>query len=162
LGAIVDACSEQETDCDAELVSGHEGSTNLFWRDLGHVQDDDGGDESNAKPGDETTGYEETESRRSCLENDTDNEDDASNDDSGSSAKPISDITGNQGTKEGTARENGGDERLLPGWESESVELVCGCIGRRVWKTLIEVDEVIHGQHTGNVTRVETEEDTTE
>jgi len=162
LGAIVDARSEQDTDCNAELVSRHEGSTNLFWRNLRHVQDDDSRDESNTKTSNETTGYEEAESRRSCLENNTDNEDEASNDDGGSSTKPISEITGNQGTKEGTARENGGDERLLPGRESESVELVCGCIGRRVWKTLIEVDEVIHGQHTGNVTRVETEEDTTE
>jgi len=144
------------------LVSGHESSTNLLWRDLRHVQDDDGGDESNTKTSNETTGYEETERRRSCLENDTNNEDEASSDDGGSSTKPISEITGKQGTKEGTARENGGDERLLPGREGESVECGCGCIRSWVWKALIEVDEVVHGQHTGNVTRVETEEDTTE
>ena len=44
LGGVDNARSEQETDGDAELVAGHDSATDLAGGNLGHVQDDDGGD----------------------------------------------------------------------------------------------------------------------
>jgi hypothetical protein len=90
------------------LVTRDDGSANLSRRDLGHVQDDDSGDETDTETGYETTGDEleswqglreynrlthETETVRSGLENDTDNEDGTSSDNSEPSTKVVGQVT---------------------------------------------------------------------
>lgn len=119
LGSIINACRCHQTDCDAELVSRDNSSTDLARRDLRHVQDDDGRDETNPKACNQTTGHDQAKSGGCSLEDDTDNEDTAATDDGGAAAKPICKITSNKGTEEGSRRENGGNQRLLPRWNDE-------------------------------------------
>lgn len=102
LGTVVDAGSGHETDCDAELVSRDDGSTDFARGNLRHVQNDDGGDKPNAEACNQTAGHDETEPGGGSLKNDTDDEDNAARDDGGATAKPICKITGNQGAEEGT------------------------------------------------------------
>ena len=56
LGRIDDAIGEENTDGDAELVTRYDGASNFTRRDLGEVEDDDGGDETDTKPSDQSTG----------------------------------------------------------------------------------------------------------
>jgi len=114
LGAIVDTRGEKDTDGDAELVSGHDRTTNLPRRNLGHVQDDDGRDETDTETGHETAGDEETEGGGRGLQDDTDGEDDTSEDDGGPATEEVGQVTGDNGTEEGTGGEDGGDQRFLP------------------------------------------------
>ena len=109
LGAIIDGRREKDTKSDAELVTGDDGSSNLLWCDFRHIQNNDGGDETDTKPSNQATSYEKTEAVRSGLENDSNDEDEAAQNDGCSSANPISKITGNQGSKESASRENRGD-----------------------------------------------------
>lgn len=53
--AVVDARGEQQTDSDAELVTGDQGTTNLLRANLRHVEDDNGGFETDTETSDETT-----------------------------------------------------------------------------------------------------------
>lgn len=53
--SVVDTGREEQTNGDAELVSGHQSSTDLLGTDLRHVQDDDGRLESDTDTSDETT-----------------------------------------------------------------------------------------------------------
>lgn len=119
LGTVVDAGSRHETNCDAELVSRDDGSTDFARRNLRHVQNDDGRDETNTEACNQTASHDQTEPSRGSLKNDTDDEDSAASDDGGATAKPICKITGNQGTEEGTGRQDGGDQGLLPGGNDE-------------------------------------------
>ena len=114
LGSIVDARSEEDTDGDAELVSGDECSTDLLGSDLRHVQNDDGGDEANSEASDETTSDKELVGRGSSLKNDTDDEDDAAHDNSGATAREISEVASDECSKECASGENGDDQGLLP------------------------------------------------
>lgn len=158
LGAVVDARSEKETDGDAELIAGDQSTTNLSGADLRHVQNDDGRDETDTETSDETTGDNETETLDSSLEDNTDEEDTAAQDDGGSATNPVSEVTSDQSTEEGTGRENGGDEGLLPVGKGVGGELG-GIGGDR--SALHEVDEGLHAQDTGDVSGVITKVDTT-
>lgn len=80
---------------------------------LRHVQNDNGRLETDTETGNETTGDNGTKSvigRGNHLDNDTDHVDEAADDDGPLSADPVGDVTSNQGTEEGTARQDGGDE----------------------------------------------------
>jgi hypothetical protein len=111
LSGVDDAVREQNTDGDGELVARHEGatdlggnlsegtitrrkSTNLLRGDLGHVQDDNGGNKSNTGTCNETT---DDKAREDILggelENATDGEDETANDDGRAAAENIGDIT---------------------------------------------------------------------
>lgn len=160
LSAIVDAGCEQDSDGNAKLVSRHEGASNLSWGNLGHVEDNDSRDETDSKASNQTASNEKAESSGGSLEDNltpcqlfslgkmgqwatyTNQEDNAANDDGCSSTNPICDITSHNSTEECTGRENRGDERFLPCWERESIGLSLGCIGTRIRKALVEMDEV--------------------
>lgn len=60
LSAIVDAGRKQNPNGDAELVTRHDCTPDLLWSDLRHVQDYDGGHESDAKPSNQATCHYET------------------------------------------------------------------------------------------------------
>ena len=114
LGSVVDARSQHETDGDAELVTGDDGTADLARGDLRHVQDDDSRDEADTETSNETSSNEETQAAGSSLENDTNDEDEAASNDSSAATEPISEVTSDQSTKEGSSGENRDDEGLLP------------------------------------------------
>ncbi len=55
LGTVGDTRGEEETEGDTELVTRDEGTPDFPWRNLTHVKDDDGGDETDTETRDETT-----------------------------------------------------------------------------------------------------------
>jgi hypothetical protein len=55
LGGVDDTGCEEETDGDAELVAGDDGTSDLSGGDFRHVQDDDGGNESDTETRDQST-----------------------------------------------------------------------------------------------------------
>lgn len=121
LGAVVDAGGQKQTDRDAELVARDNGTADLAGSDLRHVQDDDGGDEADTESCDQTTGDEQAQGGRRSLQDDTNDEDNTAADDGGPTAEPVSQVTGDEGTEEGTGREDRDDERRFPGGENDLV-----------------------------------------
>jgi hypothetical protein len=71
LDSVVDASGNEETEGDGELVTSNEGATDFLGANLRHVQNDNGGLETDTNTGDETTSNDQTETSRSGLENDT-------------------------------------------------------------------------------------------
>mgnify|MGYP006953142671 CR=1 FL=1 len=139
LGTIVDASSQQETNGDTELVAGNESTSDLARADLRHVQNDNGGLETDTETGDETTSNDQTKTVRGDLENNTDDVDKAADDDSPATTDGVSDITSDDGAEEGTGGEDRSDERVVRTAES-------GCAS-----TLDELDE---DGRTGNTVDV--------
>ena len=94
LGAVDDATGEENADGDAELVTGDERAANGLGRDLGHVQDDNGGDEADTGTCNETT---EDEAGKRVhgrdLEDAANAEDHTANDDGRAAAKDLGDVT---------------------------------------------------------------------
>jgi hypothetical protein len=88
LGAIVDTGSKQQPDCDAELVARYYRTTNLLGSDLGHVENNDGGDETDTKTSNQSTSDEEAETGRGSLQNNTNDEDKAPHNNGSSATKP--------------------------------------------------------------------------
>jgi hypothetical protein len=113
LGTVVDARGQQETNGDAELVTGNESTSDLAGADLRHVKNDNGGFETDTETGNETTSNNQTETVRGNLENNTDDVDGTSNDDSPTTTNGVGDITSDESTEESTGRENGSDERVV-------------------------------------------------
>lgn len=116
LGSVDDAGSEEETDGDAELVTGDEGTADLLGANLRHVQDDNGRLETDTDTGNETTDDDASESitmTSNHLNNNTNSVDEATHDDSPLAADTVGKITSDEGTEEGTAGEDGGDERRV-------------------------------------------------
>lgn len=106
LGSVNDNRSQHDTDGDAELVTRNESTTDLARGNLRHVENDNGGDETDTDTSNETTGNDGAESGRvvgNHLDNNTDSVDDASGNDSPLAAHPISEITSDESTEEGTA-----------------------------------------------------------
>lgn len=166
---VVDAGRNEQTESNAELVAGDERTANLLRANLRHVQNDDGGLETDTETGDDTTSNEESESVRSSLENHTcrslasiqaivawfaekftDEVDRAASDDGPLAADHVGDITGDDSTEEGTGRKDRDDERL--GGTPER-----GCV-----RSLDDLDEHWRASDTVDVPRIITEEDTTE
>lgn len=67
LGGVVNARGQEQTDGDAELVAGDDGTADLAGSDLGHVQDDDGGHEADTESCDQTAGNEQAQAGRGGL-----------------------------------------------------------------------------------------------
>ena len=88
LGAIVDAGSKQEADGDAELVARYYRTTNLLGSNLGHVENNNGRDETDTKTSDQSTSDEEAKTGGGSLQNNTNDEDQASRDNCSSATKP--------------------------------------------------------------------------
>lgn len=120
------------------------------------LEDDDGGHETDTKSSNKTAGHEEPKGCRRGLQDDTDNEDEATNDDGCSATKEISEIARNDGTEECARRENGGDQGFLPRGKAETVFGSGGGI-----QPGESMDEVGHAHHTADVSRVVSEEYTT-
>jgi len=148
LGAVVDARSEKQPKADTELVSRDDGTADLAGRDLGHVQDDDSRDETNAKSSNKSARHNQAERGRSRLEDDSDDEDHASKNNRCPTPEPIRQIASNQSTEKGTGRENRRDQRLVGRGKRRSAGPFDG------------VDEVLHAHDAGDVSRVVAEEDT--
>lgn len=121
LGSIVDTGCQHQTNSNAELVAGDDGTAHFAGGNLRHVQNDDGGDESNTKSGNQTTSHEEAQAAGSSLQNNTDDKDNASRNDGNAATKPVCQVTSNQSTKESTGREDRDDQGLLPGGNNELV-----------------------------------------
>ena len=97
-----------------ELVARDERTTNFSRANFRHVQDDDGGDETNTETGNQTANDNKGETLRSGLENDSNSVDDTARDNGRSTTIPVSEITGNQSTfqqmlsqQQGTKKRNG-------------------------------------------------------
>ena len=74
----------------------------------------------------------------------------------------VSEISSDDSSEESTSRENGRNEGLLPGGESECSYLGSAGVWARNRNTGEEADEVIHSHDSGNITRIVAKEDTTE
>lgn len=142
LGTVVDAGSQQETNCDTELVTSDKSTSDLARADLRHVQNDNGGFETDTETGDETTSNNQTKTVRGNLKNNTDHVDSATHDDSPATTNGISDITSDDGSEESTGRENRSDERVVGTREG-------GCAS-----TLDELDEDGRTSDTVDVTYI--------
>lgn len=163
LGSVDNDRSQHDTDGDAELVTRNESTTDLARGNLRHVENDNGGDETNTDTSNETTGNDGAESSRVAgnhLDNNTDSVDDASGNDSPLAAHPISEITSDESTEEGTAGQDRNNEGGVGVSQSRVLVLrvqvgdVCGALN--------SLDEVLVAENTVDVTRIVTEEDTTE
>lgn len=121
LGSVVNARGQHETDGDAELVAGDDGTTDLAGSNLGHVQNDDGGNETDTESSNQTTSNEKTEAGGSSLEDNTNDENEAASNDGGTTTEPVSQVTGDQSTEESTSRQNRDDEGLLPRGDDKSI-----------------------------------------
>ena len=81
-----------------ELVSRDESTTNFSWGNLGHVEDDNGRDETDTNTSDQTTSNNKAETCRSSLENASNNVDETSPNNGRTATESVSDVTGNQST----------------------------------------------------------------
>lgn len=113
-------------------------------------QNQDSRDETDTETGDQATGNDETKTVAGSLKSDTNEEDGATKDDGQSTTNPVGKVTGNEGTEEGTGRQDRCDKRLVGGGHDGGV------------RALDDLDEVVHTVDTGDITGVVSEEDTTE
>lgn len=129
----------------------------------GHVQNDNGRDETNTDSANDTARAHKTEARGGSLENATDHEDATAGNDGGPTSNEVGNVTGDKSPEKGTEGENGGGQRLIACWQMESLfgSVVVGGVLVRVRQAGILADEVWHGQNTTHPARVVTEEDTT-
>jgi hypothetical protein len=136
----------QLTDGDAELVARDNGATDLSRGNLGHVENDDGRDETDAEARDQTTGNDEAETgRRGDLKNTADGENDAAADDGDTTTKVVGEVTGDDGTEEGTGGEDGGDQGLLPSGEGKGGGLGGSGVGSGYGKACVKANEAERG-----------------
>lgn len=80
---------------------------------MSNVQDDDTRLESNTESSNETTSYKLANTRGRGLDDDANNEDEASHQNSCFSAKEIGAVTSNDGSEECTSRKDGSNQRLI-------------------------------------------------
>lgn len=153
LGSVDDTGSEEETDGDAELVTGDESTTNLLGANLRHVQNDNGRLETDTDTGNETTDNDASKSitmTSNHLNNNTNSVDKATSNDSPLATHAVSKITSDEGTKEGTAGEDRGDERRV-------------ALAEAVGTSALDlVDEELGAIDTVDVSGIVAKEDTTE
>ena len=161
LGAVVNAGCKEQTNGNGKLVASDDGASDFPWAAFGHVENDDSRDEPDTESGNQTTGDQETQTCGCSLQDDTDHEDGASNDDGQPAADEISYITGNDGAKESTGGKDRGDEGVSRCFQGESSGLLVSSIRRGVWFASLLVDKIRHCFHAVDVARVIAEVDTT-
>lgn len=135
-----------------------------------YPQNNNGGDETDTETSNQTTGNHDTEASGGSLENSTDDEDTAARNNGGTTTDEVGKITSDDGSEEGTSRENRSDQRLLPlcddesgfavgfdliGVVREARELVIG-----IFLSGILLNEVVHSKNTSHPTCIISEEDT--
>lgn len=125
-------------------------SGSVFTHNLRHVQNDDGGLETDTETGDQTTGDDTTKTGGSNLDDNTDDVDHAAEDDGILATNDLSHVTSDDSTKEGTGGQDRDDEGVVRGAERS---------GGRAFDI---VDEESRASDTVDVSGVVTEEDTTE
>ena len=81
-----------------QLASRDESTMNFSWGNFGHVEDDNCRDETDTNTSNQTTNNNKGETRRSSLENVSNNVDETSPNNGWTATEPVSDITGNQST----------------------------------------------------------------
>lgn len=69
----------------------------------GHVQNDNGRDESDTETANDTARAHKTEASRGSLENATDDEDETAHDDGGSTSDEVGEVTGDESAEKSTA-----------------------------------------------------------
>lgn len=106
LRGVHDAVGQQDTNGDTELVPGDECSTHFLRSNLRHVENDNGGDETHAESTDEATGDHQAQAGGCRLEDASDGEDAAAHDDGELAADEVCHITSDDGSEEGTGRED--------------------------------------------------------
>ncbi len=177
LGGVVDARGDHQPDGDGELVARDDGAPNLAGRHLGHVQDDDGGDEPDTwtariskrgrmkecihssrrtKARDDPADRQHGNGAGGDLDDDAGGEEEAARDDGGAPAEPVGQITRDQGAKEGARRQDRHDERVVRRRDDEAGR---GRTRGRVGQVLEGVDEVLHAQDARDVARVVAKEE---
>jgi len=77
-------------------------TADLLGRNLRHVQNDHGGDETDTESGDQTASNHDTKSSGGSLEDTTNSEDEAAQNDSNSTTNEVGNVTGHDRAKEGT------------------------------------------------------------
>ena len=82
----------------------------------GHVQNDNGRDESNTKASNDPAGAHETEASGSGFEDATNNENETARNDGGSTSDEVGNVTGNESAEKGPKRKNGGGQGLIACW----------------------------------------------
>lgn len=82
----------------------------------GHVENDNGRDESNTGSANDTASTHDTEASGSSLENATNNENETAGNDGDSTSNEVGKVTGDESTEEGTSRQNGCSQRLIACW----------------------------------------------
>ena len=93
-------------DGDSPLVSGDDGTTDGLGGNLGHVHDNNSGDDTDTESSDDTTTDEEIKAGGRDLERDTDREDTTGDDDRKTTSDPVRDGTTCKGSDEGTSRQD--------------------------------------------------------
>lgn len=119
---------------------------------LRHVQDDDGRLEADTDTSDETTSDDDAEGVAETsdhLDDDTNHVDEAAENDSPLAAHEVGEVAGDESAKEGTARQDGDDERRVG-------------LGHLGGGGIQSLDEDLGTEHTVDVTGVVAEEDATE
>lgn len=136
------------------MISADQHASDLAWCNLRHVKNNDCALKSYTNTCNCAASNEELPSGRRDLEDTTHNEDPASGNDRGTTAKVIGKVTGDDGTKEGSGREDGCDERLDGRRKGKALDFGCRCPGTRNRKSSVKVDHIVHTHHTGNVPHV--------
>jgi hypothetical protein len=120
---------------------------------LRHVENDNGGFETDAETGDETTdndGSKRVTSARDHLDDDTDHIDEAAQNNSPFATNEVGDVAGNNSAEEGTARQDRDDERGVGFVDFLGADVLDG------------LDEDLGAEDTVDVAGVVAEEDTAE
>ena len=100
---VGDTTGEQNADSDGELIARYQSTTDLSWSNFGHVEDDDGGDETYAKSCNDSTDAHESNASGGSFADAADGEDKAAPNNSQAAANKISNITSNDGAKESSS-----------------------------------------------------------
>lgn len=99
LGEVDDDGGQHQTDGDAELVTGYQGSSDLSGTDLTHIKDNNCGNEAHSDTGDDSTDDNESETvGGEHLNDDTGKIDGTTSDNGDSSTDHVGKITSDEGT----------------------------------------------------------------
>lgn len=114
--------------------------------------------ESNTETGDASSSNHESDTGRSHLEDDTNGEQDATSEDSGSSTEHVGAVTSDQSTNTGSGGEDGSDEGFLGSGDLEQFLGGSGGSG----ETGNHGDVVFHTQDTRDPSDIVSKEETTD
>jgi hypothetical protein len=151
-------------------LTGNNGTANLLGGNLGHVQNDNGRDETDTETSNDATSSHKTKTSRGALEDTSDGEDTATQDDGEPTTNEICEITSDDGAEESTSRQDRGDQGLVARRDGEEAVAVVDDLwvaGKKtreldvgVFVASVLLDEVVHVEDTSHPTGIITKEDT--